>query len=62
MTILSVFVLHKELQLPSLSDELKEEMWDRADELLKTPGLIVQASGYDALMVQHAVGTIFTYY
>jgi hypothetical protein len=28
----SVFVSHKELQLPSLSDELKEEMWDRADE------------------------------
>lgn len=38
-------------------DELKEEMWDRADELLKTPGSIVQAPGYDALMVQHAVGT-----
>ena len=53
----SVFVLHKELQLPSESDELKEEMWDRADELLQTPGFIVQAPGYDALMVQHAVGT-----
>lgn len=32
-------------------------MWDRADELLQTPGFIVQAPGYDALMVQHAVCT-----